>query len=168
MFGNKFIYISFRFHISVQFTSVAQLCLTLCNTMDCSTSGFPVHHQLRGLIQTHAHRVGHPLLFPSPPAFNLSHHQDLFQGISSLHQVAKYWSFSFSMSPSNKYSRLISFRMDGLNLLAVQGTHRSLLQPHSSKVSILQCSAFFIVQFSHPHMTTGKIIALTRQPLLAN
>ena len=75
----------------------------------------------------------------------------------------KYWSFSFSISPSNEYSGLISLRMDWLNLLAVQGTLKSLLQHHSSKASILQCSAFFIVQFSHPHMTTGKTTALTRQ-----
>ena len=78
----------------------------------------------------------------------------------------KYWSFSFSISPSNEYSGLISFRMDWLNLLAVQGTLKSLLQHHSSKASILQCSAFFMVQLSHPYMTTGKTIALTRQTLV--
>ena len=86
----------------------------------------------------------------------------LFRWVSSLHQVAKVLSFSFSISPSNEYSGLISFRMDGLDLLAVQGTLKSLLQHHSSKASILWCSAFFIVQFSHPYMTTGKTIALTR------
>ena len=87
----------------------------------------------------------------------------LFQWISSLHQVAKYWSFRFSISPSNEYSWLISFRMNWLNLLAVQGTPKSLLQYHSSKASVLWCSAFFMVQFSHLYMTSGKTIAFTRQ-----
>ena len=105
----------------------------------------------------------HPLSFPSPPAFNLSQHQGLFQGVSSSHQVPKHWSFSFSISPSNEYSGLISFRIDGLDLLAVQGTLKSFLQYHSSKASILWHSAFFIVQLSHPYMTTGKTIAMTRQ-----
>ena len=136
--------------------------------MDCSTPGIPVHHQLLELTQTYVHRVrdviqlSHPLMSPSPPAFNLSQHQGLFQGASSSHQVAKYWSFSFSISPSNEYSGLISFRIDWLDLLAVQGTLKSLLQHDSSKASILRHSAFFIVQFSHPYMTTGKTIALTR------
>ena len=136
--------------------------------MDCSTPGIPVHHQLLELTQTYVHRVrdviqlSHPLMSPSPPAFNLSQHQGLFQGASSSHQVAKYWSFSFSISPSNEYSGLISFRIDSLDLLAVQGTLKSLLQHHSSKASILRHSAFFIVQFSHPYMTSGKTIALTR------
>ena len=150
--------ISSAWHIS-QFSSVAQLCLTLCEPMDCSTPGFPVHHQLPGLAQT---RVGdaiqpsHPLLSPSPLAFNLSQHQGLFKWVGSSHQVAKYWSFSFSISPSSEYSGLISFRIDWFDLLAVQGTLKSLLQHHSSKASILQHSAYFIVQPSHPHMTTGK------------
>ena len=136
--------------------------------MDCSTPGIPVHHQLLELTQTYVHRVrdviqlSHPLMSPSPPAFNLSQHQGLFQGASSSHQVAKYWSFSFSISPSNEYSGLISFRIDWLDLLAVQGTLKSLLQHDSSKASILRHSAFFIVQFSHPYMTSGKTIALTR------
>jgi len=137
--------------------------------MDCSTPGFPVHHQLPDLAQTHVHRVGdaiqssHPLLPPSPPAFNLPQHQGLFQSVSSLHQVAKVLEFfSFRISPSNEYSRLISFRIDWFDLLAVQGTLKSLLQHHSSKGSILWCSAFFTVQLSHTYMTTGKIIALTR------
>ena len=102
------------------------------------------------------------LLSPSPPTFNLSQHQGLFQWVSSSHQVPKHWSFSFSISPSNKYPGLISFRMDWLDLLAVQGTLKSLLQHHSSKESVLQCSAFLMVQLSHPYMTTGKTIALTR------
>ena len=93
-----------------------------------------------------------PQSFPAPESF---------QWVSSLHQVAKYWSFSFSISPSNEHLGLISFRMDWLDLLAVQGTLKSLLQHHSSKTSVLQCLAFFIVQLSHPYMTTGKTIALT-------
>ena len=102
------------------------------------------------------HQPSHPLSSPSPPALNLSQHQGL--GIS----WPKYWSFSFSISPSNEYSGLISFRMDWLDLLVVQGTLKSLLQHHSSKALILRCSAFFMVQISHTYMTTGKTIALTR------
>ena len=120
-------------------------------------------HYLPEFAQTRVHWVSdaiqpsHPLSSPSPPAFNLSQHQGLFKWVSSLHQVAKkYWSFSFNISPSNEYSGLISFRMDWLDLLAVQGTLKSSFQHHSSKASILQCSAFFIVQLSHPYMTTGK------------
>ena len=147
----------------VQFSSVAQLCLTLCDPMNCSMPGLPVHHQLPESTQTHVHRVGdaiqpsHPLSFPFPPALNLSQHQGLFQWVSSLHQVAKVLEFqlqhqSFQWTP----------RMDWLDLLAVQVTLKSLLQHHSSKASILRCSAFFTVQHSHPYMTTGKTIALTR------
>ena len=99
---------------------------------------------------------------PSPTAFNLSHYQGLFQWVSSLHQAAKDWSFSFNISPSNEHPGLISFRMDWLDLFAAQGTLKSLLQHHSSKASILQCSAFFTVQLSHPYMTIRKTIALTR------
>ena len=134
--------------------------------MDCSTAGFPVYHHLSVLAQTQVHWVGdaiqpsHPLSSPSPSAFNLSQHQGLFQGVISLHQVARV--LELSISPSNEYSGLISFRMDWLDLLVVQGTLKSLLQHHSSKPSILQCSAFFIFQLSHPCMTTGKTIALTR------
>ena len=140
--------------------------------MDCTTTGLPVHHQLPEFAQTHVHWVGdviqpsHPLLSLSPPTFNLSQHQGIFQWVSSLHQLAKNWSFSFSISPSNEYSGQISFRMDWLDLLAVQRTLKSLLQHHSSKTSILQPSAFFIVQLSHPYMTTGKTIALTRWLLI--
>ena len=136
--------------------------------MDCSMPGLTVHHQLPESTQTHVHWVGnaiqpsHPLSSPSPPTFNLSQHQGLFQWVSSSHQVAKDWSFCFSISPSNEHQGLISFRMDRLELLAVQGTLKSLLQHHSSKASILQHSTFFIVQLSHPYMTTGKTIALTR------
>ena len=138
--------------------------------MDCSTPVFPVHHQLPEPIQTHVHQVGdaiqpsHPLSSPSPPAFNLSQNQGLFQWVTSLHQWAKCIGVSaFSISPSKEYSGLICFRIDCLDLLAVQGTLKSLLQHLSSKASILQCSAFLIVQLSHPYMTTGKTIALTRQ-----
>ena len=135
--------------------------------MDCSTPGFPVHHQLSELAQTPSHRLGdaiqpsHPLSSPSPPAFNLSQHQGLFQWVGSLHQVAEV--FNFSISPSNEYSGLISFRTDWCDLLAVQGTLKSLLQHHSSKASVLRRSAFFTVQLSYPYMTTEKTIALTRQ-----
>ena len=152
----------------VQFSSVTQSCLILCDTMDCSTPGLPVHHQLPEFTQTHVHWVSdaiqpsHPLLSPSPPALNLSQHQGLFQWVSSSHQVAKYWSFSFSISLSNEYSGLIYFRMDWLDLFAVQGTLESLLQHHSSKASIVWHSVFFTVQLLHQYMTTRKTIALTR------
>ena len=281
---------------SVQFSSVTQPCLTLCNPMDCSTPGLHVHRQLPEFAQTHIHWVGdaiqpsHPLSSPSSPAFNLSQHQGLFKWVSFSHQVAKvlecqlqhqsfqwifrtdflrdglvgssynprdsqesspipqfksinssalsllygptlcdpmdcsmpvfpvlhhlpefaqahvhwfylmdsscpsnhlilcpllllpsmflsirvfsnesalcirwpkYWSFSFSIRPSSEHPGLMSFRMDWLDLLAVHGTLKSLLQHHNSKASVL-CSAFFIVQFSHAYVTTGKTIALTR------
>ena len=100
---------------------------------------------------------------PSPPAFSLSQHQVLFKWVSSLYQVPKYWSFIFSISPSNEYSGVISFRIHWFDLLGVQGTLKSLLQHHRSKASVLQCSAFFMVHLSHLYMTTGKTIALTRQ-----
>ena len=135
---------------------------------DCSMPGFPVHHQLPELAQTHVHWVSdaiqpsQPLLSTSPPAFNLSQHQGLLQWVSSSHQVAKVLEFSFSISPSNEYSGLVSFRMDWLDLLAVQETLKSLLQHHSSKASILWRSAFFILQLSYPYVTTGKTIASTR------
>ena len=189
-----FIFVQLLTFINLQFSSVAQSCLTLCDPMDCSMPGFPihqfssvsqscptpwnpmnlstpgisVHHQLPESTQTHVHWVGdaiqpsHPLLSPAPPAFNVSQHQGLFKWISSLHRVAKYWSFSVNISPSNEHPGLISFRMDWLDLLAVPGTLKSLLQHHSSKASILRRSAFFTVQLSHPYMTTGKTIALTR------
>ena len=137
--------------------------------MNRSMPGLPVHHQLPEFTQTHVHRVGdaiqpsHPLSSPSPPAPSPSQHQG-FSNESTLHmRWPKYWSFSFSVSPSNEHTGLISFRIDWLDPLAVQGTLKSLLQHHSSKASILQLSAFFTVQLSHPHMTTGKTITLTRQ-----
>ena len=143
----------------IQFSSVAQLCPTFCDPMNHSMTGLPVHHQLPESTQSHVHWVGdaiqpsHPLSSPSPPALNLSQHQGLFKWVNS---SPKYWSFSFNISPSSEYPGLISFRMDWLDLLTVQGTLRSLLQHHSSKASLLQCSAFFIIQLSHPYMTTGK------------
>ena len=143
--------------------------------MNCSTPGLPVHQQLLESTQTHIHRVddaiqsSHPLSSTSPPALNRSQHQGLFQWVSSSHEVAKVlqyyrWPkyYSFNISPFNEHPGLISFRMDWADLLAVQGALKSLLQHHSSKASILWHSAFFIVQLSHPSMTTGKTIALTR------
>ena len=121
--------------------------------------------------QTHVHWVGdgiqqsHLLSSPSPPTFNLSHHRGLLNKSVLRIGRPKYWNFSFSISPSSEYLGLISFRMDWLDLLAVQGTLKSLLQHCSSKASILQCSAFFMVQLSHPYMTTGKTTALTKTEL---
>ena len=136
--------------------------------MNRSTPGLPVHHQLPELTQTHVHQVGdaiqpsHPLSSPSPPA-PIRPSIRVFSNESTLRiRWPKYWGFSFSISPSNEHPRLISFRMDWLDLLAVQGTLKSLLQYHSLKASILRCSAFFTVQLSHPYMTTGKTTALTR------
>ena len=157
------------FNASVHFSSVAQSCPTLCDPMNHSMPGLPVHHQLPEFTQTHVHWVGdaiqpsHPLSSPSPPVPNLSQHQSLFQWVNPSHEWPKYWGFSFSISPSNEHPRLISFSMDWLDLLAVQGTLKSLLQHHRSKASVLWCSAFFTVQLSHPYMTTGKAIALTRR-----
>ena len=152
----------------VQFSSVTHSCLTLCNPMDSSTPGFSVLHQLMDLAQTHViesvmpsnHLIlCHPLLL-LPSIFPSNR---VFSNESVLHiSWLKYCRFYLNIGPSNEYSGLISFRMDCLDLLAVQGTLKSLLQHHSSKASILQCSAFFIVQLSHPHMTTRKTIALTR------
>ena len=156
-----------------QFSSVAQSCPTICDPMNHSTPGLPVHHQLPEFTQTHVHRVhdaiqpSHPLSSPSPPAPNPSQHQSLFHESTLCMRWPKYWSFSFSIIPSKEHPGLISFRMDWSDLLAVQGTLKSLLQYHSSKASILRHSAFFTVQLPHPYMTTGKTIALTRRTLLA-
>ena len=151
---------------SVQFSSVTQSRPTLRDPMDCSMPGLPVHHRsllklvsIESVIPYNHLILCHPLLllpsiFPSIRVFS----SESVLGI----RWPKYWSFSFSISPSNEYSRLISFRMDWLDPLAVPGTVKSLLQYLSSKASILQHSAFFIVQLSHPYMTTGKTIALTR------
>ena len=131
-----------------QLSSVAQSCLTLCGPMDCRTPGFPVHHQLPELTQTHVHRVGHaiqpshPLSFPSPPAFNLSQHQ-VFSSESVLRmRWPKHWSFSFSISPSNEHPGLISFRMDWLDLLTVQGLSRVFFN------TTVQKHQFFSTQLS--------------------
>ena len=130
---------------SVQFSSVTQSCPTLCNPMECSMLGFPVHHQLPEFAQTHVHRLADAiqpsdtLSSPSLPAFNLTHHQ-VFSSESVLHiRWPKDWSFSFIISPSNEYSGLISFKIDWFDLLAVQETLKGLFQHHSSKASVLQC-----------------------------
>ena len=150
--------------VIVPFSSVTQSWLTLrCHGLH--NFRLPVHPQLLELAQIHVHwvndaiQLSHLLSSPSLPAFNLSQHQGLFKWVSSSHQMAKVLSFSFSFSLSNEYSGLVSFRMDWLDLSAVQGTLKSLLQQHSSKASILWRSAFLIVQLSYPYMTTGKTIA---------
>ena len=152
-----------------QFSSVAQSCPTLCDPMNCSTPRLPVHHQLPEFTQTHIHRVSdtiqpsHPLSSPSPPA-PISPSIRVFSNESTLcMRWPKYWSFSFSIIPSKEIPGLFSFRMDWLDLLAVQGTLKSPLQHHSSKASIHWRSALFTVQLSHPYTTTGKTIALTRR-----
>ena len=151
---------------SVQFSR--SVMSNFCDPMNRSTPGLPVHHKFPEFTQTHAHRVGdaiqpsHPLSCPSPPA-PIPPSIRVFSNESTLHmRWPKYWSFSFSISPSNEYPGLISFRMDWLDLLAVQGTLKSLLQHNSSKASTFQHSAFFTVHLSHPYMTAGKTIALTK------
>ena len=147
---------------SLQFSSVAQSCTTLCGPMDCSTPGFPVHHHLMELTQTHVHWVCdaiqrfHPLSSPSPPTFNLSQHQGLFQWASYSHQVAKVLEFQLQHQSIQWVFWNDFHRIDWLDHQAVQETLKSLLQHHISKTSILQCSAFFIVQLTHPYTTTGK------------
>ena len=155
--------------MGAQFGSVAQSCPTLCNPTDCSMPGLPVHHQLPKLAQTHTQESVIPsnhLILCHPLLLLLSIFSSIrvFSSESDLHiRWPKYWSFSFNISPSSEYSGLISFRIDWLDLLAVQGTLKILLQHHSSKVSILWRSAFFTVQLSHTHMTTGKIRALGKE-----
>ena len=154
---------------TLQFSSVAQSCRTLCDPMDWNMPGFPIHHKLPELTQTHVHLsvmssnhliLCHPLLLPPSIFPSIS----VFSNESALRiRWPKYWSFSFSIRPSSEYSGLIFFGMDWMDLLAVQGTLKSLLQHHSSKASILRHSALFILQLSHPYMTTGKTIALTRR-----
>ena len=135
--------------------------------MDHRRPGFPVLHHLLEHTQTHVHQVSdaiqpsHPLSSPSPPAFNLSQHQVFSSKSAVCNRWSKYWRFSFSISPSNEYSGLISLKIDWFALLAIQGTLKSLLQHHSSKESVLWDSAFFMANLSHPYMTTGKNIALT-------
>ena len=150
-----------------QFSSVTQSCPTFCDPTDCSMLDFPVRHQLPEPTQTHVNWFGdaiqpsRPLMSPSPPAFNVSQHQGLFQSVNIYMRWSNYWSFSFSISPPNVYSGLISFMIDRLDLLAVQGTLKSFLQHHSSKASVPQHSAFFMVQLSHLYITTGKTKAFT-------
>ena len=150
--------------------SVAQSCPTLCDCMDCNTPGLPVRHYLPEFVQTHVHWVS-DVIKPSHPLVPLLLLRLIFPSVRVfsnelvLHmRRTKYW--CFSISPSSEYSGLISFRIDWLDLLAVQGTLKNLLQNHSSKASILQHSAFIMVQLSHPYMTTGKTIALIRQIFL--
>ena len=140
---------------SVQFSSVTQSCPTLCDPMNRNTPGLSVHHQLLDLAQTLVHRVSddiqtsYPLSSSPPPSIFLSIRVFSNESVLCI-RWPKYWSFSFNISPSNEHPGLISFRMDWLDLLAVQGTLKSLLQHHSSIAPILQHSAFFIVQLSHP------------------
>ena len=156
------------FEPSVQFSTVAQSCLTLCDPMNRSMPGLPVHHQLPVFTQTYVHRSRwcHPAISSSVVPFSScpqpSPHQGLFQWVNSLYEVAKVLEFQLQHHSLKEIPGLISFRMDWLDLLVVQGTFKSLLQHHSSKASILLRSAFFTVQLSHPYVTTGKTIALTR------
>ena len=135
--------------------------------MDCSMPEFPVLHYLPEFAQIQVPWIGdtsqqpYPLSSTSPLAFNLSQHQGIFQWVSSSHQMAKVLKLQLQHQFSNEYSGLTSFRIDWFDLLAVQGTLKSLLQDHNLKASILQCSAFFMVQLSHPYMTTRKTRALT-------
>ena len=161
--GNLYVLLS-----QVQFSSFAQSCLNLCYPMDCSRPGISIHCQLQGFTQTHVHWVGdaiqpsHFLSSPSPPAFNISQDQGLFKWVCALHQVAKVLEFQLQHQ-----SFQWIFRTDFLSYGVVGSPWSPRVSQesspnHSSKVSILQCSAFFIVQLSHPYMTTGKTIALTR------
>ena len=166
-----FCFISGKITVVSQFSLVTQSCLTLCDLVDCSTSGLPVYRQLLEFTHMSIDSVMpsnhlilcHPLLLlPSIlPSIRVFSNESIL-----CIRWPKYWSFSFNISPSNEYLELVSFRMDWLDLLAVQGTLKSLLQYHSSKASILQRSAFFTVQLSYPHMPTGKTIALTRWTLV--
>ena len=150
------------------FSSVTQACQTLWDPMDCGTPVFPVYHQLPELAQTHIHRIGdaiqpsHPLSSPSPPAFSPSQHQGLFQWVSSLHQVAKV--LEFQLQPQSfQWTPRTDLLKDGL----VGSPCSPLLQHHSSKASILWCSAFFMVQLSHPYITNGKTIGLIRRAFVS-
>ena len=152
------------------FSSVqSQSCPTLCDPMDHSMPGLPVHHQLPEFTQTHVHWIddaiqpSHPLSSPSVFPFSFELQSFPASGSFQMSRLFASGGQSFNISPSNEHSGLISFRMDWMDLLAVQGTLKSLFQHHSSKASILWRSAFFTVQLSHPYMTTGKTIALTRR-----
>ena len=156
------------FRLPWWFSSIAQSCLTLCNPMDCSMPGLPVYHQLPEFTQTHVHWVSdaiqpsHTLLSPSPLLSIPPSIRVLSNESALCIRWPKYWSFSFNIRPYNEHPGLISFRTDWLDLPAVQGTLKSLIQHHSSKALILWHSAFFIVQFSHPYMTARKTIVLNR------
>ena len=148
-----------------QFSSVTHFCPTLCRPMNCSLSITNSRNLLK-LMSIKSLMLSNYLILCHPLLFSLSIFPSIrvFSNESALcNRWPKYWSFSFSISSSNEYSRLISFRIDWLDLPAVQGTLKSLLQHHSSKASILWHSAFFMVQLSHPYMTIGKTIALTRR-----
>ena len=157
---------------TVQFSSIAQSCPTLCDPMNCSTPGLPVHHHSQSSLKLMSMESVMPsshlilwrpllLLPPIPPSIRV------FSNESTLHmRWSKYWSFSFSIIPLKEIPGLISFRMDRLDVLAVQGNLKSPLQHHSSKASVLRCSALFTVWLSHPYMTTGKTIPLARQTFL--
>ena len=168
--GRKLSYLSFCSWVLylVQFSSVVQSCPTLCDPTDYSMPGLPVNHQLpefTKLMSMESVIPSNHLILCCPFILLPSIFPNIrvFSNESALRiRWPKYWDFSFNISPSNEYSELISFRMDWLDLLAVKGTLRSLLQHHSSKASILLCSGFFIIQLSHPYMITGKTIALTR------
>ena len=152
--------------ISHQFSSVAHSCLTLCDPMNHSTPGLPVHHRFSKLMSIESVMPSNHLILCCPLLLLPSIFPNIrvFSNESALCiRWSKYWSFSFNISPSNEHPGLISFKTDYFHLLAVQGALKSLLQYYSSKASILLCSAFFIVQLSHPYMTTGKTIALTRR-----
>ena len=146
----------------IKFSSVTESCDSVWHHRR-QHSRPPVHHQPLEFTQTHVHRVSdaiqpsHPLLSPSPPAFNLSQHQGLLNESAFHIRWPKYWTFSFNISPSSEHPGLISFRMDWLDLLAAQGTLKSLLQHHGSKASILLHSTSFIVQLSHPHGKTWPL-----------
>ena len=152
----------------IQFSWVTQSCLTLCDPMDYRTLSFPVHHQLPELAQTYVHRVSdaiqpsHPLSSMSPPNLNLPQHQSLLQWVSSSHQVAKILELQLQNQSFQWIFRTDPLGWTGLIFLQSKGVSRVFLQHHSTKASILQCSDFFMVQFSHPNMTTEKTIALTR------
>ena len=171
-----------RWFSSVQFSSVAQSCLTLRDSMDCSTPGFSVHHQLPELAPTHVYWASDAIqpslssVIPSPPEIFPLLHPSIFPSIRIFSNESvlcirwpKYWSFRISISSSNEYSGLISFRMDWLDLLAIQGTLKSLFLHHSSKVSILWCSAFFMAQLLHPlHYIEYCLLNLNFQLFITN
>ena len=166
---------TYELNYSLQHFAVVQLFsrVWLCVNLSLQHTGYPVLHHFPELAQAHVHRVGDATQ-PSHPLLPLLLLPSIFPSIRVFSSESalpirwpEYWSFSFSISPSNEYSGLISFRMDWLDLLAVQGTLKSLLQHHSSKASVLWHSAFFIVQLSHPYMTTGKTVALTRRTFVS-